>query len=66
MNLDKFIGRTADIIYQDKAGKFTKRTIRIERIDGELIRAFCYTARGPRIFRIDNVLAALPTNKRAV
>ncbi len=66
MDLDKLVGRTADIIYQAKDGKFTKRMIRIERIDGRLIRAYCYTAKGPRVFLIDNILAALPVMKRRV
>lgn len=66
MNLQKLVGRTVEIIYQDKDGKFSKRSIRVERIDGELIRAYCYTAKGPRVFRIDNVLAALPVVRRRV
>lgn len=49
-----------DIIYLDRAGRITKRRLRLIGIDGEHIRAYCYARRSPRTFVIANILAVQP------
>lgn len=56
-NLRKFIGVTADIIYIDRSGSFTQRTIRLHSVEGDLVRAFCYRRGAVRCFKASNLLA---------
>jgi predicted DNA-binding transcriptional regulator YafY len=56
-DIGKLIGRTIEIIYQDRSGKITQRTIEVHGIKGVLIRATCLTTGAPRVFRAENILA---------
>ena len=60
MEYRKYVGRTVDMIYVDRSGKFTKRRIKINGITDTCIRAYCYSHGAPRTFNIDNVLAMQP------
>jgi predicted DNA-binding transcriptional regulator YafY len=60
------IGNPIQIIYQDDKARITKRTIRILAIDDSVVKAYCYSRKGPRIFKITNILALAPSkNSRA-
>ncbi|GGG03864.1 hypothetical protein GCM10010912_55800 [Paenibacillus albidus] len=53
----RLIGQKIVIIYQDKQGTITQRTIEIRGSKGGLIRATCLTTGAPRVFRTENILA---------
>ena len=64
--MDKYIGRSVGIIYQDRKGKLSQRQILIHGIRGGKIRAYCMTSGGPRTFDVAGVLAMEPVNRHAV
>lgn len=51
------VGQTIEIIYQDKAGKITKRKIEIIGICADRIRANCLTTGAPRFFLESGILS---------
>lgn len=55
--IDRYIGRTVEIIYLDRKGSFTKRQIHVVSIQDGVVKAYCYDSQGPRIFQLKNVLA---------
>lgn len=56
--MKKYIGRTVDIIYQDRHGQFSRRRVRVIAVQDNAVRAFDLVKRAPRVFRLDNILAA--------
>jgi len=65
MTIGDHVGERVEIIYQDRNGRFTKRRIEIigER-DGK-VTAYCLASRGIRMFRCEQILAAVPERRRA-
>lgn len=61
--MEKYIGRTVEIIYIDRAGKITQRRIEVHDVRGGLVRATCLASHAPRAFRIENILACIPVAK---
>ncbi|WP_445487305.1 WYL domain-containing protein [Niallia sp. 03133] len=47
-----------EIIYEKNDKTFSKRTILINDIQANYIKAYCLTKRQPRIFKIESILAA--------
>jgi hypothetical protein len=64
--LDKYIGIPIEMIYQGRDGKITQRRIEIRSIKDNLVRAYCLTHKGPRVFKLENILAAFPAKKWSV
>lgn len=60
MSLNRYIGKTVEIIYVDQKDKITQRTIRIKTIEGGTVKAYCLQQRGPRAFVAANILAIQP------
>lgn len=58
--MQKYLARTVDIIYVDSRGRFSCRRIRVLAVQGDLVRAYDYARRAPRVFRTDRILAAVP------
>lgn len=58
------IGQTIEIVYQDKAGKITKRKIEVRGIRDGRIRATCLTTGCPRVFLYANILAWQAVQKK--
>jgi predicted DNA-binding transcriptional regulator YafY len=50
--------RPVDIIYMDKKGRISKRTIFVKKFDQDKVIAFCTLRKQNRTFEIDNILAA--------
>ncbi|MCL6458877.1 MAG: hypothetical protein K6T85_12795 [Gorillibacterium sp.] len=63
INLEKYTGKIVDIIYIGQDGKITQRRITVRSVDAGTVCAWCHTRRAPRIFRIDSILAAMPTKE---
>lgn len=49
-----------EIIYQSKDNTFTQRTILVKDINQKYLKAFCFTKRQLRIFKVDSILAVSP------
>lgn len=60
MPMQKYIGRIVDLIYLDRHGRFSRRRIRVLAVCDGLVRAYDLSRRAPRVFRTENILAALP------
>lgn len=56
-DLEKLIGQVIEMIYEDKSGKITQRSVEVHGIKGELLRATCLTTGAPRVFRTGSILA---------
>lgn len=49
-----------DIIYMAKDNTLTKRRIKLIKIAGDTVQAYCFTRHAKRTFKIDNILAVYP------
>ncbi|MFP4974664.1 hypothetical protein ACE6ED_04605 [Paenibacillus sp. CN-4] len=60
----KYIGCVMEIVYMDREGKLTQRRVRVNRVDGGLLRATCLETNGPRTFKLSSILAWKPVPLR--
>ena len=54
-----------DIIYMTKDNTITKRRIKLIKIAGDTVQAYCFTRHAKRTFKIDNILAVYPVISKA-
>ena len=54
-----------DIIYMAKDRKFTKRRIKVIKIVGDTVQAYCFTRHANRTFKFENILAIYPLINKA-
>ena len=55
------------VIYLGSSGQTTIRVIRPLAVEGNQVKAYCLTRRGPRVFTISRILAGEPVvNSRVV
>jgi len=59
----KYINQVVEIIYMDRNGQITQRSIHIHVIRNGLIRATCLQTGAPRAFRTEQILALCPVEK---
>jgi predicted DNA-binding transcriptional regulator YafY len=64
MPIAKYIGRRVEIIYQSADGSLTQRVVRVLGVRDGVVRAFCMESGAPRTFRVDSILACMPTRRR--
>ncbi|TBL77674.1 hypothetical protein [Paenibacillus thalictri] len=64
--LQKYVNRTAEIIYIDRQGRFSKRLIELRSLTREHAVAYCYERKALRLFKISSILAILPKGRSAV
>lgn len=57
-------GQLVEMIYLDRYGRTTKRTIRVCEICGNRVKAYCFTRQAFRVFALENILAVQPVVKR--
>jgi predicted DNA-binding transcriptional regulator YafY len=62
--IDKYVGREIEIIYLDRKGKFTQRTIHVISIKCGKVKAICSVRNSIRIFNIENILACTPKDTK--
>lgn len=60
MHLEKYEGRTVEIIYMAVNGQFSQRFIDVRKIKGDILWGLCRNSGKPRAFRVDRILAASP------
>lgn len=53
-----------ELIYMDRGDQISQRIIRVLAINDHAVKAYCYTRRQFRTFRIDNILSVGPLRKR--
>lgn len=58
--LERYINQQIYLIYLDRNGLTTKRTVRLLEIKNDQVKAYCLTKRAPRVFTIANILAIHP------
>lgn len=63
--MQKYIGRTVTIIYQDRKGQITHRRILIQAVQDGRLHSFDHDKQAPRRFDIDRILALRPVNRYA-
>lgn len=63
--LNKYLGRTVEIIYQGSKGDITQRRIEVRSISAGIVKAYCLQRNAQRLFRIDNILAIQPLQQGA-
>lgn len=56
----KYVGRTVEIIYQDRKGKLTQRRIVVRTIQSDRISAYDITSGSYRVFKVTGILAVQP------
>lgn len=49
-----------DIMYMAKDNTITKRRIKLIKIVGDTVQAYCFTRHAKRTFKFENILAAYP------
>ena len=52
-----------EMIYQNNKGEFSQRRIQIIKVNEESFRAYCFTRKQQRTFKISNVLSVGPVRK---
>ncbi|MFY0546368.1 WYL domain-containing protein [Brevibacillus sp. H7] len=57
--------RVVDLIYVNRSGQTSKRAVRIHSIDGDRIKAYCFTRQAYRLFLVANILAVAPASRHA-
>ncbi len=65
-NLQRYMnsGQLVEIIYLDRHGRTSKRTVRIHEISRGSVKAYCFARRAFRVFSVDNILAVAPVVNR--
>ena len=54
-----------DIMYIAKDDAITKRRIKLIKIAGDIVQAYCFTRHTKRTFKIDNILAVYSVISKA-
>ncbi|MEB6549047.1 hypothetical protein MXL46_08055 [Heyndrickxia sporothermodurans] len=57
-------GERLEMIYLSAKGDITQRIIKVEKVGEESFRAYCYTRKQLRTFKINNILSIAPLKKR--
>lgn len=54
--MERYMGKVVQLIYIDRKRQVSIRDVRIMSVKGELIKAYCLTAKAYRIFNICNIV----------
>lgn len=54
--MKEYIGKTVELIYIDRHRNVTFRLVRVMSIRDGMIKAFCFTANAPRVFKAENIV----------
>lgn len=57
-------GEKLEMIYQSNKGDLTQRVIKVEKVGEDSFRAYCFTRKKVRTFKLSNILSIAPTRKR--
>lgn len=65
VNIEKYVGRKAEIIYQDSKGNFTKRRVSVYSVRDGKVRVLDWGKKSFRTLKEERILSALPFVGRA-
>lgn len=65
MNLEKQIGRTVVMIYEDSKGVFTQRRVTVSSVSDGHAKVFDHDKRQPRTLSLERILACRPAKSHA-
>ncbi|MFD2334765.1 hypothetical protein ACFSR7_36465 [Cohnella sp. GCM10020058] len=65
MKLDKHIGRTVVLIYEDSKGTITQRRVTVSSVSNGHAKVFDHDKRQPRTLCLERVLACRPEKSHA-
>lgn len=54
--MERYIGKVVQLIYIDRKRQVSIRDVRIMSVKGNLLKAYCFTAKGFRIFDLKNIV----------
>jgi predicted DNA-binding transcriptional regulator YafY len=57
-------GEFLEMIYQSDKGILSQRVIKIEKLNGEYLIAFCYIRKQMRKFKLSNILSIAPIKSK--
>nr|WP_036703618.1 hypothetical protein [Paenibacillus sp. OSY-SE] len=61
--LEHYIGRTVEIIYEDRHGTLTQRRIVVRKVKDGIVYATCLKTGAWRPFRLERILSWQPVGK---
>ncbi|AUS03584.1 hypothetical protein ERIC1_1c34090 [Paenibacillus larvae subsp. larvae DSM 25719] len=64
--MGKYVGSVVEIIYLDRNNQITQRRVRVRSIKGNILQAYCFLAKSPRVFKLENILAINAVNRHVV
>ncbi|CAI6079368.1 hypothetical protein [Cohnella sp. JJ-181] len=64
MDVSKYINHDVVIIYEDMAGRFTRRTVKVITVTANKVSAYDLAKRAPRSLHPDRILACRPVPSR--
>ncbi|WP_159883550.1 hypothetical protein [Paenibacillus puerhi] len=64
--MEKYVGRTVEIIYMGRNNRISQRVIEIRHVEAGVVKAYCLTKRAPRIFLMASILAVQPVPRAVV
>lgn len=53
-----------EMIYMTNDGMISQRHIKVLKVNGDIIQAYCYLREANRTFKIENILALVPASIR--
>ncbi|PWW06346.1 hypothetical protein DFQ01_103248 [Paenibacillus cellulosilyticus] len=54
--MQKYVGKLVQLIYIDRKRQVSIRNVRVLSVQGSRLKAYCMTARAPRVFNIDSIV----------
>lgn len=57
-------GQKLEVIYLSNENQVSQRFIRVIKLNGDMVMAYCYSKRKVRTFKLDNILSVGPLPKR--
>jgi len=63
VKIDKYVGRSAEIIYQDSKGQFTQRKVTVYSVRNGKVRVLDWSKRSFRTLIADRIYSALPVGR---
>ncbi|MBO9608479.1 MAG: hypothetical protein J7639_21175 [Paenibacillaceae bacterium] len=57
----RYVGNIVEVIYMDRQGRMTQRTVRIQSVKDDVLAVYCLERRAPRLLRAEQILAVQRT-----
>jgi len=57
-------GQIVEVMYISNSGEITKRRIKVLKLQGDSFQAYCFLRKTKRTFKVNNVLALIPVERK--